>query len=181
MRLRKVRRGFTLIELLVVIAIIAILIALLLPAVQQAREAARRSTCKNNLKQLAVALHNYHSRHNAFPIGDQPTRGPCWGMYILPDVEQTNAYNVQDWGEGNAPNAIIGRAKMPVFKCPTQPGPDTCNLNFSGRYVNNYIANAGSNFTNDDNLANAINRNGVFLRAVPSASEMLPMEQPRRC
>ncbi len=60
-------RGFTLIELLVVIAIIAILIALLLPAVQQAREAARRSTCKNNLKQLAIALHNYHETHNVFP------------------------------------------------------------------------------------------------------------------
>ncbi|HCO21849.1 MAG TPA: prepilin-type cleavage/methylation domain-containing protein, partial [Gimesia maris] len=61
------KRGFTLIELLVVIAIIAILIALLLPAVQQAREAARRSTCKNNMKQLGIALHNYHETHRIFP------------------------------------------------------------------------------------------------------------------
>ena len=61
------KRGFTLIELLVVIAIIAILIALLLPAVQQAREAARRSTCKNNMKQLGIALHNYHETHGIFP------------------------------------------------------------------------------------------------------------------
>ena len=68
-RFSKRKRGFTLIELLVVIAIIAILIALLLPAVQQAREAARRSTCKNNLKQIGIALHNYHDTHVTFPYG----------------------------------------------------------------------------------------------------------------
>jgi prepilin-type N-terminal cleavage/methylation domain-containing protein len=66
---RRDNRGFTLIELLVVIAIIAILIALLLPAVQQAREAARRSTCKNNMKQIGLALHNYHDTHSVFPPG----------------------------------------------------------------------------------------------------------------
>ena len=97
MRIR--RRGFTLIELLVVIAIIAILIALLLPAVQQAREAARRTSCKNNLKQWGLALHNYHDTFTIFPYGHQQElyagqerRRDCWFQRVLPYVEQANVY-----------------------------------------------------------------------------------------
>lgn len=93
-------RGFTLIELLVVIAIIAILIALLLPAVQQAREAARRTQCKNNLKQIGLALHNYHDQHSVFPMGSYnlnngvwPTTGTNWRTLILPFLDQANVYN----------------------------------------------------------------------------------------
>ena len=87
--------GFTLIELLVVIAIIAILIALLLPAVQQAREAARRSQCKNNLKQYGLALQNFHDNMGNFPLGrpDDDNRNYGWGLYILPYMDQTAAYN----------------------------------------------------------------------------------------
>src|SRR5437588_8459259 len=97
------RRGFTLIELLVVIAIIAVLIALLLPAVQQAREAARRSQCRNNLKQLGIALHNYHDTHRVFPIGFLDTiwgtgetnvsAGWSWGAYLLPYLDNAALYN----------------------------------------------------------------------------------------
>ena len=88
------RRGFTLIELLVVIAIIAVLIALLLPAVQAAREAARRAQCTNNLKQIGLALHNYHSAINSLPWGD----GPWWIEWsahtlLLPYMEQGPIYN----------------------------------------------------------------------------------------
>ncbi len=117
------KRGFTLIELLVVIAIIAILIALLLPAVQQAREAARRSTCKNNLKQMGLALHNYHETNKMFPIGHQhrgrldgqPNDGDggngfAWSFSILPYMDQDAALRAirSRTGPGNSPQPHVG-------------------------------------------------------------------------
>jgi len=93
---RKSNRGFTLIELLVVIAIIAVLIALLLPAVQQAREAARRTQCKNNMKQLGLAMHNYHDQCNVFPYGVQNIgtfhQRDTWMQQLLPMIEQAPMY-----------------------------------------------------------------------------------------
>lgn len=137
------RQGFTLIELLVVIAIIAILIALLLPAVQQAREAARRSQCKNNLKQFGIALHSYHETYTAFPFlhgrtGDMPVLGSCpndcgmwgWGALLLPYLDQAPLFNLLDVGTIRLQDAVATPAMLEgmqkpltVFRCPSDVAP----------------------------------------------------------
>ena len=133
------KSGFTLIELLVMIAIIAILVALLLPAVQQAREAARRTQCKNNLKQMGLALHNYHDVHQIFPAlsytGQNEDFGSNygWGTYILPFIDQGPLFNVlapnmpnllEQAVAANGPALAAMRTPLAAFRCPSDPGPD---------------------------------------------------------
>ena len=134
------RRGFTLIELLVVIAIIAVLIALLLPAVQQAREAARRTQCKNNMKQLGLSMHNYESTFGQFPMaavwnvdasGTNLTYGQSWGMALLPYMDQAPLFTGFDnsqpiWSGAN--NLARIATSLPAFVCPstTNLPPQTC-------------------------------------------------------
>jgi len=142
-------RGFTLIELLVVIAIIAILIALLLPAVQQAREAARRTQCKNNLKQLGLAMHNYHDVHNKFPVG---AYNCCWGTWqvaILPYIEQTAYFELYENSGGNdstgprygaSPNTQVTTQRFAALSCPS----DFDNRPFSNITCHNYAVNYGN-------------------------------------
>lgn len=147
-RFRHPRSAFTLIELLVVIAIIAILIALLLPAVQQAREAARRTQCKNNMKQIGLALHNYHDVHNMFPPAaiftypnlpghmNLPPSNYTWIMMILPYLDQAPLYNSIDttrplWGQMQNGRQIASTI-LPAMLCPSDGGYGRGNLHEIG-------------------------------------------------
>lgn len=128
------RTGFTLVELLVAIAIIGVLLALLVPAVQSSREAARRLSCKNQLRQLGLALHNYHDTHSLFPAGSyvlgpsSPTMsGWGWGAMVLPNIEQTPLYQQLDFNLGTAVGSNLRLIAMPlaVWRCPSDVAPET--------------------------------------------------------
>ncbi|MDB5344525.1 MAG: putative major pilin subunit [Schlesneria sp.] len=166
------RKAFTLIELLVVIAIIAVLIALLLPAVQQAREAARRTQCKNNLKQLGLAMHNYHDVYLRLPcgaftgVGGTDVAGMVWVRALLPNIDQANSYNQWNYAQDyystptGAPantNINIVRTIFPAFQCPS----DTPTKTWNNAPNYNYAVNLG----NTDSGRTATLNSVVFLPA----------------
>jgi prepilin-type N-terminal cleavage/methylation domain-containing protein/prepilin-type processing-associated H-X9-DG protein len=157
-------RGFTLVELLVVIAIIGILVGLLLPAVQAAREAARRMQCSNNLKQLGLALHNYHDAHKRFPYGSGGTTPPSGSpgysavSMLLPFMEQTALYNTIDFNRPltDAVNMPARLQSVPGFLCPSdKPNPQP---QMGGAL--NYMGNKGSSHMFSDP-----NQTGVFVHS----------------
>ncbi len=144
------RRGFTLIELLVVIAIIAVLVALLLPAVQQAREAARRTQCKNNLKQIGLAIHNFADVYNELPPGGvyqssgAIRRGSLF-VYLLPMLEQPAIYNQYDLRQPDIDDTIgtfgelVAASLIPGLLCPSDSHPEK----YFDRAAQNYAASRG--------------------------------------
>lgn len=173
------RGAFTLVELLVVVAIVAILIALLLPAVQSAREAARRVQCQNNLKQIAVGLHNYETTYQSLPWGAKGGWGPSWTTDILSFVDQPPLAAIVPYGEpgyatGNRIESrrfrALARAPVMTFRCPSQYGPTAFSESIgqiTGRVLNSYLGNAGSNvrrnhYSNSDGLGMEAG-NGVLL------------------
>ena len=164
------RSGFTLIELLVVIAIIAVLIALLLPAVQAAREAARRAQCTNNLKQVGIAMHNYHDQQGTLPPG---IKGCCWGtwlVFILPFVEQQPLFNAWNsvgddrYDQGvqasmfrydGVANITVVSTRVNSYVCPSDPNYTTNTYDsqtIGGKTLTataqNYVVNFGNTITN---------------------------------
>ncbi|MEX0792292.1 MAG: DUF1559 domain-containing protein [Pirellulaceae bacterium] len=184
-------RGFTLVELLVVIAIIGVLVALLLPAVQQAREAARRMQCKNNLKQIGLAMHNYHDTFlvfppaalairndgtNVLPSESNPGRtdmagGWGWGTFILPFIEQSALHEQLNPRGNNFPAAPtpLTRTVIPGFQCPSEASPD---LHFAlamggdgtgdGHARSSYVAVSGSGDNADFANSSPMQSRGMF-------------------
>jgi prepilin-type N-terminal cleavage/methylation domain-containing protein/prepilin-type processing-associated H-X9-DG protein len=144
------RRGFTLIELLVVIAIIAVLIALLLPAVQAAREAARRAQCVNNLKQLGLAMHNFHQVQGTFPWGGKNSPSQTWTFLIMPYVEQTTMFNAlnQSNAATDFTNSTVVQSKLSLFNCPSDPLAGAVWISQKATIPNrgkgNYVVNWGN-------------------------------------
>ena len=174
------QRGFTLIELLVVIAIIGVLVSLLLPAVQAAREAARRSQCVNNMKQIGLALHNYHSTNDCFPPGMTTGHARCnpgdrpgwsgWSAHamLLPYLEQNAIYNSGnfEWAPdmcNSTPgssdiNSTINNTTVNTFLCPSDP-----NANRGNNRLNSYYASMGPDTRDHD-----VNSSGAFSRNNPT-------------
>jgi len=173
------RDAFTLVELLVVIAIIGVMVGLLLPAVQAAREAARRMQCSNNMRQIGLAMHNYHDSMNRFPAARAGCCFGTWNVLILPYIEQGNVSDLyRNWGGSDttgprysgAPNTTtVTNQRFAAFSCPS----DQENSPFSSLTNHNYAVNFGNTHSTQTSL------NGVIYGGAPFISDHLRKVQFR--
>ena len=172
------KNAFTLIELLVVIAIVGTLVALLLPAVQKMRDSANLLTCKNNLRQIGMAMHDYHNVNGSFPVGyydptpwPQTDNGPgwSWASFLLPFLEQEPLYQLVDFSldVGDPANAPVGATYLKVFHCPSDDVPQTFTVTDGGSRSwtlaqSNYVACNGNDGVDDFTTPP---HTGAFVRA----------------
>jgi len=178
MTAQRAKSAFTLIELLVVIAIVGTLVALLLPAVQKMRDSANLLTCKNNLRQIGMAMHDYHNVNGSFPVGyydptpwPQTDNGPGWGWasFLLPFLEQEPLYQLIDFSldVGDPANAAVVTTYLKVFRCPSDDVPQTFTVTDGGSgswtlAQSNYVACNGNDGVDDFTTPP---HTGAFVRA----------------
>jgi prepilin-type processing-associated H-X9-DG protein/prepilin-type N-terminal cleavage/methylation domain-containing protein len=150
-------RGFTVLELMVSVAVIGVLVTLLLPAAQSAREAARRTQCKSNLRQMGLALQNYESSHRQFPPGYTLPGGAMWSAIILPYLELDHLYATLDlegsWDVPDSPNSLACATWIPVYRCPSSGAPEHLPMEegqgIDNRVPSNYLASASGTGTRE--------------------------------
>jgi len=164
----KRRIGYSLVELLVVVGIVAVLMSLLLPAIQAAREAARRTQCGNQLRQMGSAMLQYHDAKGRFPPGIQSSTRMFWSGFLLPYIEHQNLYDMIDfdltWDTG--PNAIVCSTFLPLFRCPSSTAPETMTAQgIEDRVPCDYLACGSGTDTRESGpppLAGGPHSDGVF-------------------
>jgi prepilin-type N-terminal cleavage/methylation domain-containing protein len=175
---RATRTAFTLIELLVVIAIIAVLIGLLVPAVQKVREAANRTACADNLKQIGLAIHNYHSARRSFPPDRIANDWITWAVVIMPYIEQDNAYKLWDQTRRYAQQpAATGSAadpcqvEVPIYFCPSRRGPGVLSVEYTKNAGDGTPMTARPGGLSDyASVAGIANNDGTMRIAIPSGT-----------
>jgi prepilin-type N-terminal cleavage/methylation domain-containing protein len=180
-------RGFTLVELLVVIAIIGVLVALLLPAVQAARDAARRMSCSNNLKQLSLAVHNYHDTHKVFPREMVTNPGWGWGALLLPYIEQTALHQQLNPGQAAFPaaTALFSGARalqspVKAFRCPADTGPPTNSFYSNPNNTNDNNGYASSNYVCNQQVIPHVSFDSLRMASVTDGTTNVLMIGERR-